>query len=203
MSPGDEFILFDDAKHAFVKLLKVNKQNIECIALNFFQNQEPKLSIILAVGAVRQSVFEEIVQNCAAIGVKQIIQVKTEKSQASGQFNQSRINSIATSAREQAKNYQSVNICQAISMEDFFNLKHQGIKLFADPEGLILSSQILDCQEKQAVIFIGPPEGLTEKEIILLKNANFARINLGKNILKTELASTLAAGIVSALSQNI
>ena len=84
---------------------------------------------------------------------------------------------------------------EVLDFQEIVNVSHK-IKLVASIKGEKISS-ILNGQEKEIFILVGPEGGFSPSEYSKLEDNNFKFLKLSSHILRVETASIFSVGLVN------
>lgn len=200
---GDDIIIFNGKGgeyHAVIK--EITKRGILIEALNFNpQNRESPLITCLAQGIARNDKMDVIIQKAVELGVSHIIPLITARCQY--RLNKEQIDKkmhhwqgIIISACEQSGRNLLPILSKPMHLAEWL------------PQAIAQAKWVLSPHQKPPVkpslvstcasfdLLIGPEGGLTEQEIGLANQHDFASFNLGERILRTETATITALSIV-------
>ncbi len=147
-----------------------------------------QVNLYLAI--LKKENFEWAVQKAVECGISKIIPIITERTIKTG-LNIARLEKIILEASEQSGR----NIVPILSsILDFKDAIAHGGNASVDEKiifHLVANPYIPEKNAKNAIIFIGPEGGFTEKEVGLAKNAGFSVASLGSLTLRGETAAII------------
>ncbi len=169
-------------------------------------------SITLVQCIAKGKTMESLIHKATELGVKKIIPVYSENCDVS--YNnvrqKNKIEKWETTTIEACKqsgNSYIPQISEIIHLNDFLNQDtHNGLCLIASLENntvslnTIITKFIAETNDKNQVevkILIGPEGDFSPAEYNKINELGFIPINLGRNVLKVETATTVAIGLVA------
>ena len=166
---------------------------------------EPFANVTLAAGLSEGFKFDEVVQKCTELGIKNFVPLVTEKSKikisVAAKFDNKlkRLKRVALGAMKQSRRSFCPRILPIVKYSDFLNSEDgDSCKIIFHPvkqqrktdPGKLLKN----C--KNVTILIGPESGFTDSEVETALEKEFSPISLGDRILRTENASPVACALV-------
>lgn len=191
----------EDSTNYVAKIAELHKEEIFCHIINKdIVSNESNINIDIFQGIPKADKMEYIIQKATEIGVKNIFPVqldrcigKIEKNKEAKKIE--RWQKIAEVAAKQSKRDIIPEIKNIINLENICNNIKKYDKILVAYENEQVNTlkkelQIMERNQKLNIgILIGPEGGLTEKEVMILKENGAKIITLGKRILRTETAS--------------
>ncbi|KAF8818414.1 RsmE family RNA methyltransferase [Rickettsia endosymbiont of Cardiosporidium cionae] len=174
------------------KIILVKGSICKIIILSFIRcKPETKKRLNLAIGLIKTDKMKEVVKNATALGVVNIIFLLTERSQYSS-VNLSKMSKIATGAAEQSEGFIVPSITNASLEEFLINYSNYHIIFLNESEDSNRLANITMLDHDVALL-VGPEGGFSSDERSrILARDNIISVSLGLNILRTELAVTVA-----------
>lgn len=197
-----------DKKINFIcKILKIDKDKIECFILNKIEDKvEPQIEITIFQGLPKFDKMELIIQKSVELGAKDITPVVMERSivkldEKTEEKKIIRWNKISEMAAKQSKRNIIPKVNNIINIKNICNyIKDYDIVLLAYEEEKqnTLKNELKELTKntKKIGVIIGPEGGISQKEVELLKNSGAKIITLGDRILRTE---TVALAMISII----
>jgi len=217
----------DTLKH--IKVIRLNKgENIEVVInnevyicmvtnINHFEikiiekqqenSRELPINLILCLPLLKRENFELVLQKATELGVNIIypyISSRVIKRLTEKEFEQKRerYEKILINACEQSNRTNIPKLETLKNIEDlpeiFTNIKNKYIPFEDEAIGLN-KIDIIDKEDKNAVIICGPEGGFSKQEVDMFKKENFKVVSLGKRILRAETANIYALSIINYL----
>jgi len=166
---------------------------------------ELPIDIDVAVGIIRPSRFENMVEMLVHLGVKKIIPLITTYSEiqnikrvSSNDYHE-RLNRIAISGMKSSLRSYLPEVTEPVDIIDFLKKNEYKNIFFGEAEGLpnIGNSHIKD---SRLLILIGPEGGFSHREIETICDYKGFPVNLGRTRLRTETAAvTMTVKIMNEL----
>ncbi|MFA5075193.1 MAG: RsmE family RNA methyltransferase [Candidatus Babeliales bacterium] len=208
LETGDIIILFDSKINLELEILQTKQDKVLGKILKIQDNKKIIPEIILAVGLLKKSSFEEILYVAAQMGVTQIQPILSEKIQKNWFIEKdlNRLNKILISACEQSKNFFVPELLTPIKLDKFLNntlnsnLKKYK-KICFEPEHQKLIKLLQDCNKnpENLVLLFGPEGGFSNQELDLIKKNNFDFYELTPTILRSVEAITVGLGVIRSI----
>src|SRR3990170_4712749 len=221
---GDELIVFDGEGNCLrTKILKSDRREVIVDVLEKFTcHTESPVNIILMQGLLKGQKMDMVIQKTTELGVKEIMPVITERSQAKETRKVSRWRKIAEEASRQSGRTFIPTIHEPVEFNQFFDILGQlrgsgeaekrghgemiGI-IFWEEGGLSLkeavhklsSFLISRVSDSTIHLLIGPEGGFTKKEVTSAEGKGFIVTSLGKRILRAETAAISAIALIQFL----
>ena len=193
----DSIVLFDKNKHGvgFIKTIERAVVVIEIEKLEVNQAIEP--SIVVQVGLLKREALEHVVETLTVFGVDEIQLFMSEKigRKWGGQKEFDRLERLMIAAAEQSKQFVFPVLKGPVPLLDLL-ISSSGYKVFCDPQGTSFFDFVAEKREYAMTILIGPEGDLSDKEKMAVCKNNYTTCALTKTILRSELAATLAVGVI-------
>ena len=221
---GDELTVFDGKGNCLkTNILKADRREVIADVLEKFTcHTESPVNITLMQGLLKGQKMDMVIQKTTELGVKEIMPVITERSQAKETRKVSRWRKIAEEASRQSGRTFIPTIHEPVEFNQFLGnvgkLKGSGetVKrglgemigiIFWEEGGLSLkeavhkfsSSPIHRVSDSPIHLLIGPEGGFTKKEVTSAEGKGFIVTSLGKRILRAETAAISAIALVQFL----
>ena len=131
--------------------------------------------------------FENFLEKCIEIGIKQITPIVCERTE-NKKFNKIRLTKIMVSAMKQSYRFELPILNDPVNFKVFCKINHEN-KLIATCEDFFKKEEISrKIFKKNNLIAIGPEGDFTNEEIELAIENNFKAISLGEKRLRAETA---------------
>jgi len=158
-----------------------------------------KPAIIVELGLLKHDHLEKAVKVLTALGVGRIRLFISKKIQRKwgGKREHERLQRLMISSAEQSKQFALPVLLPPVQFDQICKTEGDSIKIFCEPTGKSLI-QLICAQKKlqKITILIGPEGDLTPEEKQQLKKSDYIFCRLTQTILRSELAATLAVGII-------
>lgn len=204
MQEGRELILFngDGAEYSAI-ITQVGKKAVT-VTLREKQNidRESLLDIELAIGISRGERFDWVLQKATELGVTRIVPLITERTEVKISGDRldkirDRWQQILISSCEQCQRNRLPQLNDPVALPDWLARVTSDLRFVLHHR----DTQSLPQTARPASVslLIGPEGGLSDGEIALAKQANFAALTLGPRVLRTETAPIAAITLVQFL----
>ena len=204
MQAGRELILFNGEGGEYAaQITQVTKKSLS-VALGEYTaiNRESPLQLELAIGISRGERFDYVLQKATELGVSKITPLITERTEVkvSGDRQeklQERWQQIIISACEQCQRNILPQLSEPQKIEDWLDTCQAELRFVLHHR----NSQKLpaDKSPQSVALLVGPEGGLSESEIELAKDKEFAPLTLGPRVLRTETAPVTAISLAQYL----
>lgn len=197
--------LFGPDGREFIATLIVNKKEVYALPIEeISKSEENNLNIILCQALPKLNKMDFIVQKLTEVGIQKIITFSSSRVVFKGTNLESRLLRWQRIAEESARQCGRTDIPVIENyekLEKVFNSNYVSmLKIILTPHSHKELKSLLrggiKINKKGIVIVVGPEGGFEPQEIELAKNSGFIPVKLWKNILRTETAGVIVAGIV-------
>ena len=207
LKPGAALLLFDGKQpFDFHALLTANGKKLGAFIESVTAIEtESSLPVELIQGLGRADHMDWMIQKTTELGVTRITLFNAERTQtplkpAQQEKKMQHWRSVAISACEQSGRAILPDITFLRNLEQTIAASTAGCKLLLDVSGDPLASVLQQRQATTALaILLGPEGGLNPAEIELARKSDFAAVNLGPRVLRTETAAVSALAIAQSL----
>ena len=203
---GDEFVVFNgDGADYSARLVSVGKRTAEADVLERTAvDNESALQITLAQGIARGEKMDLILQKATELGVARIAPLLTERTEV--RLEPERVakkmqhwRGVLAAACEQCGRATLPQLLEPQALGSFAAADGSARRFTLDPHrGIALSAAALNPRDSVTVL-IGPEGGLSERDLLALREARFEGLRLGPRILRTETAGLAALAGLNAL----
>jgi 16S rRNA (uracil1498-N3)-methyltransferase len=186
----------------------VDKKHVVIVVHGRLRNfGEPSARLTLAAGMSVGYKFDEIVDKGTQLGVSRFVPLMTEKSKIKvddlkrAQTKVERLEKVALAAMKQSRRSYRPDIALPMSLRQFLlESEEDSFKLVFHPDSSSRPLQEMTLPEspKRITLLVGPESGFSAQEIAAAKEKGYLPVNLGKRILRTELAGPVAVALVMA-----
>ncbi|AIE60797.1 16S rRNA (uracil(1498)-N(3))-methyltransferase [Bacillus methanolicus] len=212
MKEGDRIVCVGpDETSAVCEIAEITDEQVIANVVQWMDGtSELPVRVAIASGLPKGDKFEWIIQKGTELGAWEFIPftatrsvVKWDVKKASRKVE--RWNKIAKEASEQSHRQKLPEVLSPVSFTELINLsKKYDNKLVAfeedakQRESSVLSKTLNKMERGESILFVfGPEGGLSEEEVLLLKENGFKSCGLGPRILRTETAPLYALSAVS------
>jgi 16S rRNA (uracil1498-N3)-methyltransferase len=220
---GNELIVFDGEGNCLrANIIETGKRGVVLEVLERFScNMEAPIRIILVQGLLKGQKMDLVVQKTTELGVKEIIPLITERSQARQTRKVERWQKIAEEASRQSGRSVVPVIHEPKEFDQFLSsaeLERKGDRetrrhgemngfIFWEEGGMPLKEAILKVSssplyripDSTIYFLIGPEGGFAKEEVAFAEREGFIVTSLGKRILKAETAAISAITLIQFL----
>jgi 16S rRNA (uracil1498-N3)-methyltransferase len=203
MRPGDEIILFDaEGRRAKAALVNIERLSVEVRVKELLQQtQETEHGIVLAVGTLKATKMDLVVQKATELGIKEIYPLVTERTLVRQTRKLDRWNKIALEASRQCGRSVVPKVHSLKPLDKFIDgWNSPGVVFWEEARKGTLQKS--DCQPKGDVaMLVGPEGGFSSNEVAMAVAGGFIVRTLGVNILRAETAAISALAIMQYLRE--
>src|SRR3990170_6609563 len=220
---GDELLTFDGKGNCLkTNILKADRREVIADVLEKFTcHTESPVNITLMQGLLKGQKMDMVIQKTTELGVKEIIPVITERSQAKETRKVSRWRKIAEEASRQSGRsiiplvHEPKEFDQFLSSGQLERNRERETRRHGEMNGFIFweegglslkeavhkfsSSPLPRFPDSPIQVLIGPEGGFTKKEVFFAEGKGFIVTSLGKRILRAETAAISAIALVQFL----
>jgi len=160
--------------------------------------------IALGIGVLSdRSRFEWLVEKGVELGVREIIPLKTERSE--GHVHQERAGRIAVAALKQSQRAFLPEISHPLSLEEMLGRVDRFDRAFICHESAPLEDSLSrflteSPDLRRIALMIGPEGGFTDHEVEAARNASAMVVSLGDARLRAETAAMVALALAASLA---
>lgn len=160
-----------------------------------------RCTLILAQAIPKGDRFDWLIQKATELGVSEIYPLLTERTivkPANPETRMQRWNEIAQQAAAQCEGAYPAYVHEPIQLEAFLKVPQTGLRiLLQERQGyLSLRSLLENVKESRITFVVGPEGGWTVTETAAMVRNGYARIQLGKRILRSDTAGLAMAAIL-------
>jgi 16S rRNA (uracil1498-N3)-methyltransferase len=203
---GHPLILINgDGREYDAELASLAKRAVTAIIMQARAvDREATLSITLAQSIARGEKMDWILQKATELGVSQIVPLVTERTEVKldeerAERRMAHWDSVIESACEQCGRTTLPSLAPPQRIDRWLTtLDFAGLRLAMIPEG---ETRVRELRETKSgvIVVVGPEGGLSEQDIVMLRQADFLGLRLGPRILRTETAGVAAIAALQAL----
>ena len=170
--------------------LKIIEKNTDNYSLN--------INIDVALGIFKNDKMNLAIQKLTEIGINKIIPLKTERVVVKISEKKEKWEIVVKEALKQCKGVKFTKIeevtgLQSINYESYDKI----IYAYENSRESETLFNMIDVKDKNILYIVGPEGGITEEEVMFLKNKGGIEISLGKRILRAETAAIVIGGILA------
>jgi len=167
-------------------------------------DREAPLSITLAQSIARGEKMDWILQKATELGVSQVVPLITERTEVKldeerAERRMAHWDSVIESACEQCGRTTLPALARPQRIDRWLSaLDFSGLRLAMIPGGE-MRVRDLPAMEAGVIVVVGPEGGLSEQDVVMLRQADFFGLKLGPRILRTETAGVAAVAALQAV----
>jgi 16S rRNA (uracil1498-N3)-methyltransferase len=167
-------------------------------------DREAPLSITLAQSIARGEKMDWILQKATELGVSQVVPLITERTEVKldeerAERRMAHWDSVIESACEQCGRTTLPALARPQRIDRWLSaLDFSGLRLAMIPGGE-MTVRDLPAMEAGVIVVVGPEGGLSEQDVVMLRQADFFGLKLGPRILRTETAGVAAVAALQAV----
>lgn len=223
---GDQFVLFDmESNYSLFEVVAIDKRLIKARLLPFNNDiqsqqlieQRKRFNVTASICMTKaRETFEEMITQCAAMGVNRIVPILMEKKQLEYFDNKKeRLEKLMVAAVEQSKNFYGMPLIESpLTIQEYMETlgnadSTRDCRVFLDVEGEKSWISLLDTIEGKkdqglnVNIMVGPERDLFDAERVFIKEKGFQPMSLSKKIVyKSEVALTVSLGSIMSVIWN-
>ena len=195
---GDNFNLFNENGEWVAHFESIKSGFINFRLGKQIRSKEHKNELWLAFSPIKSNFFNFMIQKSTELGVTNFIPIIFERTVVR-KINLDRLRKIVIEASEQSNRINIPIIEEPITLVKFLNKNREKINLiFTDLNSKITKLDKNKLLTKSNCIIIGPEGDFSELERVeICKFKDIYKLNLGKNILRSETAAISAISIVN------
>ncbi|MDR0885772.1 MAG: 16S rRNA (uracil(1498)-N(3))-methyltransferase [Clostridiales Family XIII bacterium] len=219
MHVGDEIIVSDQHELEYVTRIESFGDELEekpanagmtngAILLRIMDKQsihtELHTDITVYQGIPKGSKMDEVIQKSVELGAVRIVPVFMKRSipDKINSSKQRRFQAIAEESAKQSKRGVIPEVAEAMSMEaalaDAFSCDYElNLLCYEDEHKTTLRSVLQEGKADSIAVWIGPEGGFSDAEVQQLESSGCRSVSLGRSILRTQTASTVALSMIA------
>lgn len=202
LKKGDIFVVFDPQFEYQILIRQISQENLTGKIIEKTKSErEPKKKLTLYQSLLKSDKFEWILQKCVEIGVSEFTPMVSDNSIVR-EISENKLERYQKIIKEATEQYGSTKIANLSPVVTFKQAAEQ-IKDFKGQKILAWEGQIenqinkvLDKNQKEYHLFIGPEGGFSPEEVELAGQNGIQIVSLGKRILRAETAAIVASGLI-------
>jgi 16S rRNA (uracil1498-N3)-methyltransferase len=205
---GEQVVAFDGlGGEAHCEVSQVGKRWAELTVLKRTDvNRELASELHLYVGLPKGDRQRNLIDSLVQLGVTRLTPLITSRGVAQPvETTLVRLRRQVIETSKQCGRNRRMEVLEPVRVEQLRDVDGcTALQLMAHPygESVPLASMLGELQKAVAVkVLIGPEGGFTEAEVHLLVAGNWRSINLGKRILRVEVAATCIASVVAGINE--
>lgn len=199
---GDQFHVTNGRGRIFVAALESTDPKNTTATIVSSEKRHPKMhSLHMAVAPTKSNDrFEWFLEKATEIGINEITPIICSRSERKT-LKMDRLQKVIQGAMKQSQRAYLPILHPAVSLEEFLEMKHPGIRFIAhchEEEKVELKRRI--APDKRITIMIGPEGDFTEQEVDLAYEKGFLSVSLGESRLRTETAAIYACTAIAVFN---
>ena len=196
---GDELRIIDGEYEYFTKIIEISKKEV---AVKILEKKEDSYSlnvnIDVAMGILKNDKMNLAIQKLTEIGVNRIIPLKTERVVVKINEKKEKWEIVVKEALKQCKGVKFTKIEEVTELQSLnYEIYDKIIYAYENSCESETLFNLIDIEDKNILYIVGPEGGITEEEVMFLKNKGGIEISLGKRILRAETAAIVIGGILA------
>jgi 16S rRNA (uracil1498-N3)-methyltransferase len=202
LGAGDPVEILSPGRRAEYRIAAVQPEEIELERVREMEAPpEPRCRLILAQAIPKGDRFDWLIQKATELGVAEIHPLITERTIVRPDDPEGRMqrwNEIAASAAAQCEGAFPAWIHPPVPLGEFLEVEQPGVRiLLHEREGYFSLHSLLDNVRDSRITFVvGPEGGWSPEETAALTRAGYARVQLGRRVLRSETAGLVLAAIL-------
>ena len=138
------------------------------------------------------------IQKLTEIGINKIIPLKTERVVVKINEKKEKWEIVVKETLKQCKGVKFTKIEEATGLQSLnYEIYDKIIYAYENSCESETLFNLIDIEDKNILYIVGPEGGITEEEVMFLKNKGGIEISLGKRILRAETAAIVIGGILA------
>jgi len=203
LGKGDSLYIFDgQGKEYLYGIETIVKKSVSIKMESLFKNSPAgNRRIILGFPLAKEDKIDFILQKATELGVEGFIPFVCERSLKAKVTDKKleRWKRIITEALRQSERLWMPFLGEVLDFQEITNVNYK-VKLVAAAKGEKISS-LLNGQEEEVLIFVGPEGDFSPSEYSQLEQSNFKFLKLSSHILRVETASIFSVGLINYFSK--
>jgi len=203
LGKGDSLYIFDgQGKEYLYGIEAIAKKSVSIKMESLFKNSPAEnRRIILGFPLAKEDKIDFILQKATELGVEGFIPFACERSLKVKVTDKKleRWKRIITEALRQSERLWMPSLEEVLDFQEITNVNYK-VKLVASANGEKVSS-LLNGQEEEVLILVGPEGGFSPSEYDQLEQSNFKLLKLSSHILRVETASIFSVGLINYFSK--
>ena len=203
LGKGDSLYVFDGQGKEYLYQIEAIAKKSVSIKMESLSEDRPAENrrIILGFPFAKEDKIDFILQKATELGVEGFIPFVCERSLKNKVTDKKleRWKRIITEALRQSERLWMPSLEEALDFQEITNVNYK-VKLVASAKGEKISS-LLNGQEEEVFILIGPEGGFSSSEFNQLEQSNFKLLKLSSHILRVETASIFSVGLINYFSK--
>jgi 16S rRNA (uracil1498-N3)-methyltransferase len=207
---GQKFEISDNVSAYLAEVVEARGERVVFRVGEPIESRPAPAAITLCAALIKFDRFEWIVEKATELGVARILPVETARCEK-GLFEAARKRSerwerIARESSQQSRRTTLPEILPAVRFDAGLRTEVSGgVRLLLEEETAPPLLRALPARVETAALLLGPEGGWTDRERELARDAGWAAVSLGPQVLRAETAAVAAIALVmgAALTMNI
>ncbi len=194
--PDDRCIVFDEYKHAHVRIARVARDNVVVDVLSEEKNRALTPYVHVALGVLKKPALEEAVYALTELGATSIQLLLVHHAQHKERLHDStRLRAIMIAAAQQSKQFVLPTLHAPRSLHEVLSAQHKTVGVLCDAHA---SQRLVDAVAgaQEITLFVGPESDFTHEEKQLICQSGAKTCRLTPTILRAQQAAAVAVGII-------
>ena len=199
LNVGDSLRVIDGEYEYATKISGIGKKEIKLkIIEKNTDNYSLNINIDVALGILKNDKMNLAIQKLTEIGINKIIPLKTERVVVKINEKKEKWEIVVKETLKQCKGVKFTKIEEVTGLQSLnYGIYDKIIYAYENSCESETLFNLIDIEDKNILYIVGPEGGITEEEVMFLKNKGGIEISLGKSILRAETAAIVIGGILA------
>ena len=199
LNVGDSLRVIDGEYEYATEITGMDKKEIKLkIIEKKTDNYSLNINIDVALGILKNDKMNLAIQKLTEIGINKIIPLKTERVVVKINEKKEKWEIVVKETLKQCKGVKFTKIEEVTGLQSLnYGIYDKIIYAYENSCESETLFNMIDVKDKNILYIVGPEGGITEEEVMFLKNKGGIEISLGKRILRAETAAIVIGGILA------
>ena len=199
LNVGDSLRVIDGEYEYATEITSMGKKEIKLkIIEKKTDNYSLNINIDVALGILKNDKMNLAIQKLTEIGINKIIPLKTERVVVKINEKKEKWEIVVKETLKQCKGVKFTKIEEVTGLQSLnYGIYDKIIYAYENSCESETLFNLIDIEDKNILYIVGPEGGITEEEVMFLKNKGGIEISLGKRILRAETAAIVIGGILA------
>ena len=199
LNVGDSLRVIDGEYEYATEIISIGKKEIKLkIIEKNTDNYSLNINIDVALGILKNDKMNLAIQKLTEIGINNIIPLKTERVVVKINEKKEKWEIVVKETLKQCKGVKFTKIEEVTGLQSLnYGIYDKIIYAYENSCESETLFNLIDIEDKNILYIVGPEGGITEEEVMFLKNKGGIEISLGKRILRAETAAIVIGGILA------
>ena len=199
LGAGDDVRIVDGEFEYITEIKEISGKEIK---LKIIQKNNDdyslKINIDAAIGILKNEKMNMAIKKLTEIGINRIIPLQTERVVVKINEKKEKWDITVKEALKQCKGVKFTEIEEVTGLQSLnYEIYDKIIYAYENSCESETLFNMIDVKDKNILYIVGPEGGITEEEVMFLKNKGGIEISLGKRILRAETAAIVIGGILA------